>query len=293
MILMALQWGGVTYPWNSGRIIGLFVGAGVILIFFAIWQWHVGEQGMFPKSIMSQRTVLWASLAASFAMGGQGILPLWLPEWFQAIKGVSPVNSGIRLLPTMVAQIISSLVSGALITVFGYFNPWLLTGTALMSIGSGLIATFDLDTASSKWIGYQVIYGLGAGMFQTVPLIAIQAVLDAARTPVGIATVSFFQFFGSAFYVAISQTIFNEQLVKQLAENAPNVDVAKLLAAGTANIRNAVTPDQVHGVLQSYNTAMLDSFYLAAAICAVGFFCSFGLEWVSVKGKDLAAGGVA
>ncbi|KAF2008162.1 MFS general substrate transporter [Amniculicola lignicola CBS 123094] len=289
MILMGLQWGGVTYAWSSSVIIGLFVGAGVILIIFAFWQWHAGDMAMIPPSILLQRTVLWASIAAMFAMGAQVILSLWLPEWFQAVKGDTPVQSGVKLLPAMLAQVVSSILSGVLITKLGYFNPWLLAGTALMSIGSGLISSFEPNTGSSYWIGYQVIYGFGAGMFLTAPIVAVQAVLSAAQTPVGISTVTFFQMFGGALFSGISQTIFNEQLVKELVKNIPGVNIGKLLAAGTAGVHKVVSPEELVGVVRSYNTAILDTFYLGAAVTAIAFFCAFGLEWVSVKGKNLLA----
>lgn len=290
MILMALQWGGLTYPWDSGRIIGLFVGGGVLLIIFSGWQWRTGDMAMIPPSILTQRSVFWACLSAMWGMGAQSILGTWLPEWFQAVKGDSPVKSGVHLLPTMLAQTLSTVISGGLITQLGYYNPWILLGLALMSIGSGLFTTLQVDSGNASMIGYQVVYGLGSGMFMTGPLIAVQAVLSPKDTPMGIAIVTFFQMFGGAFFSAISQTIFNEQLLKQLTRNAPGVNIGALLAAGTTAIQKVVAPAQLPDVLLSYNTALLNPFYLAAAITAVACLCALGLEWINVKGKDLAAG---
>ena len=95
--------------------------------------------------------------------------------------------------------------------------------------------------------------------------------------------------FGGALFSAISQTIFNQQLVKQLQKNVQGADVGRLLAAGTTALHKAVTPEQMPGVLLSYNTALLNPFYLGAAVSAVAFFLAFGMEWVSVKGKNLLA----
>ncbi|KAH7130238.1 major facilitator superfamily-domain-containing protein [Dendryphion nanum] len=289
MILLALQWGGISYPWSSPTIIGLFTGAGVLLILFSLWQYRVGQNGMLPPHILFQRTVFFASLAAMFGMGAQILLGVWMPEWFQAVKGASPTESGVRLLPTMLGQVVASIVSGIMITKLGYANPWLLAGTVLMAIASGLFTTFEVDTGSAYWIGYQALYGLGAGMFLTAPLVAVQAVLGAEDTPVGIAAITFFQMFGGALFSGASQTLFNEKLVKELAKNAPGADVGKLLAAGTTALHKAVTPELFPGVLKSYNTALLAPFYLGAAVTAVSFFCGLGMEWVSVKGKNLMA----
>jgi hypothetical protein len=312
MILMALQWGGVTYPWSSGRIIGLFVGGGVLVVVFIIWQRRAGDKSMIPPAIFMQRTVFWACLCGAFGMGSITMFGLWLPEWsvtplvrhacetytnfvcqyyrFQVIKGNSPVDSGIHMLPSMLAQTVAAIISGIGITVLGYYNPFIIAGPALLSIASGLLSTLKADSGSAEWIGYQIISGLGGGCFVTAPMIAVQAVLSPAATPTGIAIVTFFQMFGGALIAAVSQTVFNEQLLKQLAKNAPDVDVATLLAAGTAAIRKVVTPEQLPGILESYNTALLDPFYLGAAVTAISCFCALGLEWVSVKGKKLSSG---
>ncbi|KAF2871405.1 major facilitator superfamily domain-containing protein [Massariosphaeria phaeospora] len=289
MILMALQWGGITYPWSSGRIIGLLVGGIVILIIFSVWQWRAGDMAMIPPRVFTQRSVLFACLTAMFGMGAQIILGTWLPEWFQVVKGASPVKSGVNLLPAMLAQTVFAVVSGALTTTLGYYNPWLLAGTALLSIGSGLFTTFEVDSGSAYWIGYQVIFGAGSGMFLTAPLVAVQAALSPADTPVGISMVTFFQMFGGAFTAALSQTIFTETLVKELSRNVPGIDIGKLLAAGTAGVHKVVTADQLPGVLLSYNAALLYPFYLAAGLTVGSFFCALGLEWINVKGKSLVA----
>jgi hypothetical protein len=126
----------------------------------------------------------------------------------------------------------------------------------------------------------------------TSPIMAAQTVLSPEDIPIGMATVSFFQMFGSALAIGLSQTIFNEKLLKQLATNSPDVDVRRLLAAGTAAIRHVASPEQLPGILQSYNVAILDTFYLASALSAVAFLCAIGLPWISTKTKATAPAAV-
>jgi hypothetical protein len=283
MILMALQWGGATYPWSSSRIIGLFVGGGILIATFIGWQWYTGHSAMIPPAIFTQRTVFWACLCAAF--GAQTITGLWLPEWFQVVKGDSPSTSGIHMLPSMLSQTVAALVSGIGITMLGYYNPFIIVGPALMSVAAGLITTLKVDSRSAEWIGYQIINGVGSGFFMTAPMIAVQTVLSPANTPVGIAIVSFFQMFGGALLAGLSQTIFNQRLPKELAKNVPGVDVAALLAAGTAAVRRVVLPEQLPAVLESYNGALLAPFYLSVGVTALSSFFALGLEWVDVKKK--------
>jgi hypothetical protein len=184
---------------------------------------------------------------------------------------------------------VAAIASGVGITALGYFNPFIIAGPVLMSIAAGLLTTLKVDSGSAEWIGYQIINGFGAGFFITAPMIAVQTVLNPADTPVGLAIVTFFQMFGGALIAALSQTIFNELLLKELAKNVPDINVATLLAAGTAAIHKAATPEQLPGILQSYNVALLYPFYLGAGVTALSSLCALGLEWVSVKGKTLSS----
>lgn len=72
------------------------------------------------------------------------------------------------------------MVSGALITLFGYYNPLILVETAMLAAGAGLISTFWLDTPFSKWFGYQVLLGLGTGVCFQVSNICADAFLFPA-----------------------------------------------------------------------------------------------------------------
>jgi MFS family permease len=89
MNLLALQWGGIRYPWRSVRIFALFVGGAVMLIVFAFYQSSRGNMAMIPPAVLTERTVLLASLVAMWAMPPQTILGLWLAEWFQVCRLVS------------------------------------------------------------------------------------------------------------------------------------------------------------------------------------------------------------
>ncbi len=114
MVLMALQWGGVKYPWRSATVVGLFVGGGVLVAVFVGWQRFMGEYALIPGSVVRRRAVAVACVFAFCQMGGLAVMSYYLPEWFQAVQGVSPLDSGVRVLPSVVSQIVGILVVGAL-----------------------------------------------------------------------------------------------------------------------------------------------------------------------------------
>lgn len=67
------------------------------------------------------------------------------------------------------------MLSGGLITVYGIYVPFLVGGSVLATIGTGLIYTLNIGSSSSKWIGYQALAGIGLGFAFQVPMIANQA----------------------------------------------------------------------------------------------------------------------
>ncbi len=73
-LLLALQWGGAEYAWNSSHIIGLFVGFGLLTIVFVCIQLWKGDRSMLPPRLFRNRNVLCAMMFAMFF--GAAFFPL-------------------------------------------------------------------------------------------------------------------------------------------------------------------------------------------------------------------------
>lgn len=87
-----------------------------------------------------------------------------IPIWFQAVEDASAVRSGIMNLPMILGLIVMSVITGGAVSAIGYYTPLIHTSSILMSIGAGLLTTFRVNTQSPAWIGYQALYGIGAGL---------------------------------------------------------------------------------------------------------------------------------
>jgi hypothetical protein len=114
MLLLALQWGGLEYPWDSATVIGLFCGGGVLFIIFIYWEHRVGSEAMIPLPIVRTREV-WAScLSQSFLFSTVMVASYYFPVYFQSAKDASPFTSGVNLLPSILSVIFAAVASGAL-----------------------------------------------------------------------------------------------------------------------------------------------------------------------------------
>jgi hypothetical protein len=114
MLLLALQWGGIEHPWDSATIIGLFCGAGGMLLVFILWEYRTGDNAMIPLPMVRIRVVWTSCMASAFMFGMQMVVSYYLPIYFQAVKGVSPVLSGVYFLPTIISMMVTAVVSGVL-----------------------------------------------------------------------------------------------------------------------------------------------------------------------------------
>ncbi len=206
-LLIALQWGGSTYPWSNGRIIALFVVFGVFILTFIGIQFWRPKHAIFSPLMLKKGSV-WAAACFTFFMGSAFFVTIYyLPIWFQAVKGVSAYESGIRNIPILLSVVVGTILSDALVTNIGYYTPFMLASSVLTSIGAGLLTNLEVDTGSPKWIGYQVICGFGIGLGLQLPLVATQTVLDMSEIPSATALCIFMQLFGAAVFVSVGESV--------------------------------------------------------------------------------------
>ena len=286
-LLLALQWGGSTYPWSNGRIIALLVVFGVcMLIFIAIQFWKPQVATVSP--VMLRKRSVWAAASFAFFMGSAFFVTIYyLPIWFQAVKGVSAYQSGIRNIPVLIAVVIGTILSGGLITKVGYYTPFMLASTVLTSIGAGLLTTFELDTGPGKWIGYQVICGFGIGLGLQLPLVAIQTVLDMSEIPSATALIIFMQLFGAAVFVSVGESVLTNKLVSYISRVVPGVDAVAVASAGATNLQNVIPSEYLRGVIEVYNHALTQIFVLVLVMACLTSIGSVAMEWRSVKGTQV------
>ncbi|PLN81697.1 putative efflux pump antibiotic resistance protein [Aspergillus taichungensis] len=291
-VLLALQWGGTKYPWSNGRIIALFVLFGVLMIIFAGLQKYQGEKATVPVRLIQNRNV-WGAAFFSFALGSSFFSTVYyIPIWFQAIKDVSATKSGIMNIPMVLGVVICSLLAGALVTLLGYYTPFMMLSPVFMATGAGLLSTMTPETGHPAWIGYQAIYGMGVGLGLQQSVLVIQAVLPTSDTPTGTAMVMFAQNFGGSIFVSVAQNVFQNKLFANLAAKVPDIDARLVVTAGATMLRKAVPSDAIPTVVRLYSDAITEAFYIAVAMGALAIVGALPVQWISVKGRRLE-GGVA
>jgi MFS family permease len=310
-LLLALQWGGFTYAWGDSRVWGTLLAFGLLIAVFIGLQVYQKDRATIPFRVFRQRTI-WVSCVFSallsmalytyvlFYTPSKSLPPLtphshifYLPFYFQAIKGTTAEESGIRTIAYLISSTLGSLAVGSLITLLGTYAPFMWLGSALFAIGSGLLYTLTVSSPPRAWIGYQVLAGLGSGAGVQIPFIAVQVVASPRDMPTANACVLFFNSLGGALSISIAQNIFVNTLAREVPRRAPGVDAQAVASAGATNLRAVVDPRVLPGVLDAYNQAVVTAFVLAIAAAGAAFVVSLRMERRSVKGVKIVAGGGA
>ncbi|CEO58354.1 hypothetical protein PMG11_03084 [Penicillium brasilianum] len=285
--LLALQWGGTTYAWNSGRIIALFVLSGVLMIAFVIVQIWLKKDATVPPHIFNQRSII-SGVVFALCVGGGLISMLYtLPLWFQGVRGTTAVKSGIDTIPMVLALVVGAILSGGIITATGYYVPWMFVATILMSTGAGLMTTFKPDTNHAAWIGYQVLFGIGIGTGLQQPSLAAQTVLPMEEVAIGVSLMFFAQSLGGAVFIAVAQSLFQNYIGSELP-HIDGIDAAKVLAAGTTGLADVVPTNKLTDVLLVYNDGLHRSFIVSVAVSCLMVLPALTMEWKTIKEDNIS-----
>lgn len=124
MLLLALQYGGNSYAWDSATVIGLLCGSVGTFLVFAVWERYMGNEAMIPGHLVHDRIVLSSSLLAMSIFGFTMTLSYYLPIYFQAVRGKSALTSGVDLLPNILCQLVMAVASGVLSESASFCYLW-------------------------------------------------------------------------------------------------------------------------------------------------------------------------
>ncbi|KAM0415872.1 hypothetical protein ACHAPT_013183 [Fusarium lateritium] len=283
-LFLALQWGGTVHPWRDSRVWGCFLGFVFLLILFSYIQVRQKEDALIPLRILSQRSVLLGCIFSCLLQGAMMTQGYHLPFYFQAVKGNDPQESGINILPHGVTVSIATLISGALMTISGYYVPFMWFGSALFTTGGGLLYTLSQSSPIGRWFGFQFMAGAGYGTTVQIPLFAIQVVLSTADIPLGTTMVIISQSLGGAVGLAIAQNVFQNILNQELNE-IKGVDVGAVVAAGGVELEKIAPNSLIALVRSAFQVAIANAFLVSVGLGGAAFLASLGMERRRIKSK--------
>jgi EmrB/QacA subfamily drug resistance transporter len=242
--------GGTTYDWGSPFIVGMGVIAALGLGGFIAAERRASEP-VLPMELFSNpvfRVTSAIGLVIGFALFGS---LTYLPLFQQTVRGLSPTDSGLQLVPLMLGLLTASITSGQIITRTGRYKAFPIAGTAVAAIGMYLLAQLEPTTGTVEAGVYMLILGVGLGLVMQVLVLAVQNAVPYSQLGVATSAATLFRSIGGSLGTAILGAIFANRLATEEA-------------AGL---------DQVHAFTNSLHTV----FEIAAVVVAIAFVLSLFL----------------
>ena len=211
-----------------------------------------------------------------------GVHIYYLPFYFQSALGLTAQESGIRTLPYLMTLLISPMISGALITVIGYYVPFMWVGSTLLTVGSGLLFTLGTGSTSGQWIGYQFLAAFGAGICRQIAFSAVPLVFDKDDLATASALVAFCNSLGPTLAICVGQSIFTNKFVQKVAL-IPEIDASTVVNEGAYNLAALVPAQLLEPVRQAFAYALTRAFALSIGGSGAALFSSLAMEWIDVR----------
>jgi EmrB/QacA subfamily drug resistance transporter len=272
-IILFTSLGGTTWAWGSMPIVVLIALSILLVPLFVLTESRASEP-ILPLSLFRNRTFSVTSsvgFIVGFALFGA---ITYLPLYLQITKGSSPTRSGLQLVPLMAGVLVTSIVSGQLITRLGRYKVFPIVGTGVMAVGMFLLST--LGAGTSVWFAslFAMVLGLGLGMVMQVLVLAVQNAVDYSVLGVATSGSTLFRQIGGSIGVALFGTIFANRLGHELASRLP-ANARLPPATDPASIKRL--PPATHAAFEHAFAAALHPVFLMAAGVSL---LAFALAWL-------------
>ena len=223
LLIVAEQ--GRNWGWTSGRALTM-IGIGVLgLVAFVLAERRIGDDALIPLKHFRNPTFSVANgagMVIGMAMfGGFAALPLYL----QIVKGASPTEAGLMLLPLTLGVMTGSASSGQMISRTGRYKVFPVVGAALLVIGLLLFSRVGADTPLWQTAIYMVIFGLGLGGNMQTLTLAVQSSLPPSEMGVATSSATFSRqmggTLGTAVFLSILFSTVGDKIGNAFREAAP------------------------------------------------------------------------
>ncbi|WP_373878297.1 MDR family MFS transporter [Agromyces rhizosphaerae] len=273
LLLIWVTLGGSWFEWNSIESF-VMIGGAVLALVAAVVVELVVEEPIVPLSLFRNRTYalsVVASLSVGVAMFGTTI---FLAQYMQLARGATPTESGLLTIPLIVGQMGSSIAAGQLISRYGRWKRYLVTGSVLAIAGLLLMSTLHYDTPYGFVALFMFVLGAGLGMVMQNLVLVVQNDTPAAQLGAASSGVAFFRSLGGTAGVAVMGAVLGTRVADLVREGLTGLAPEQL--AGAQALADGGIPDlaelpgPVRTVVESaYGLGVAEVFLIAVPLAIV------------------------
>ncbi|MET0423490.1 MAG: MDR family MFS transporter [Actinoplanes sp.] len=283
LLLVWISFVDSSFAWLSGPTYAM-VGGTIVLLALAVWVESRAAEPVVPLAIVRERTTalaILASLAVGMAMFGGAV---FLGQYFQIGRGYSPTEAGLLTIPLMAGVLVTSIVTGRMITRSGRIKPYIITGAVVLVAGFALLATIDHETALWFVGGGMFLVGAGVGMTMQNLVLAVQNTVALKDIGAASSSVAFFRSLGGAIGVSVLGAVLARRVTDEITHGLSATGVGASGGGSTSNLNINALPDAVqHIVRAAYGDATGHIFLISAIIAVVGVIAALFLKPTTLR----------
>ena len=284
LLLVWVSLAGHQFGWGSATSI-LLVLAGLVVIALAVYvEMKVASEPVIPMRLFRDRTTTLATLASvliGVAMFGSTV---YLSQYFQLARGMSPTEAGLMSVAMVGGLVISSLITGRIISDTGRWKRYLVGGMATVIVGLALLSTID-ETTNLVLVGaFMLVLGLGLGATMQNLVLSVQN--NAAQADMGAASsvVAFFRSMGGSAGVSALGAVLGHQVASTVSDGLRAMHVPMSSRQGHQIPDLSTLPAPIRALTEhAFGQATGTIFLVAVPFAVVAFFCVLAIEEVPLR----------
>jgi EmrB/QacA subfamily drug resistance transporter len=219
-VLLATTWGGTQYPWDSWRIVSLYIAGALILVGFLINEYYAAEPvlplRLWKNSVFTLSNV--SNMAISMTLFGA---IFFIPVYAQGVIGVNVTNSGAVLIPLTASMIVVSIGVGRLITRTGRYKGFMLAGLLVMMGGYLLLTRLGYGSTQTDLTLDMIVVGLGLGAVLQTYMLVVQNATSREDLGVATSTTQLSRSLGATLGTAVFGTIMTNGMRTEIPKHLP------------------------------------------------------------------------
>jgi EmrB/QacA subfamily drug resistance transporter len=290
--------------WVDPYVLGWFAVGFIFLIAFIVVEARATDP-MIPLDLFRNRTFSVSVVASFFAIFGFSTLIIFLPLWFQIVKGESTTASGYMLLPFLFGLIFSSILAGQIASRTGRYKALLATAMVTMVVGLSLFSQLHADTPMPALWLWMLIAGLGVGPTMALFVLIVQNDVPFQRLGTATSDLTLFRQIGTSVGITAAFTIFRNNLTwgllrdsivnagappAALPPTAPaGFDPGQLTSVGNSlgSLASNLSPAQrivfANGFHEAFSVAIANSVWIGVGAAALSFIVVLALKEKPLK----------
>lgn len=284
--LIPLSWGGVSYPWASWHTVAPLSASSVGLVLLYVYEERAATNPIIRTSIFKNRN----AAAAYICVVIHGMVVVgslyYLPLYYEAVKGLSPILSGVALFPETFTVAPGAFIVGTAISRTGHYRWAVWSGWAITTLGLGLLYFLDVNTSTVEWVFLNLVVGIGLGFNYSALGVVLQASTSEENMSSAVAMFTFFRLFGQALGVVIGGVVFQNQIKSKLLASPDLAAMADQYASdGSALaqlIINLPASTSKTTLVQAYADSLKVFWVVLCAIAGVALLVSCVITRVSL-----------